>query len=63
MVRILKVKNILEEINTGNKIRIANSYGEEYYPSYAELIRIQEHEVCSISAYDKGILLLEVEAV
>lgn len=61
MVKILKVKNILEEIKTSNKIRVLNEYGEEYYPPYAELIRLQEREVCSIDAYGEDTILLEIK--
>ena len=39
------LKTILEEIKTNTKIRIADNYGQEYYPTYNELIACEDYEV------------------
>lgn len=56
----MKLKDLLENINTSNKIMLSASNGEEFFPSFAGLFRYQEHYIKFIQSYDKGLLLIGI---
>lgn len=56
------LKTILEEIKTNTKIRIADNYGQEYYPTYNELIACEDYEVYSLDAIDKNEIMIGIKS-
>lgn len=58
----MKLKEILEYINTYNNIKIKNiDHGEEFFPPYAELNRYGEYYVTEINAENRFIIAVSIK--
>ncbi|SCJ99031.1 Uncharacterised protein [uncultured Clostridium sp.] len=57
----MKLKELLEYIDTYNKIKIKNG-GEEFYPPYAELNRYGEYYVTGINAENSFVISISISA-
>lgn len=58
----MKLKEILEYINTYNNIKIKNiDNGEEFFPPYAELNRYGEYYVTEINTENRFIIAVSIK--
>lgn len=59
----MKLKELLEYINTYNKIKIRNlDHGEEFFSTYAELNRYGEYYITEINAENSFIITISIKS-
>ena len=59
----MKLKDLLEEIRTWDKIQLSNYDGESFYPTYADVDRYKEYFVTEVNAIDKGVLKISIKPI
>lgn len=57
----MKLKDLLQKIETDNRIMLINSHGEEFYPAYSQLDRYGECFVVDIIARDKEVISINIK--
>lgn len=56
----MKLKYIIEQIKTWDKIQLSDYNGETFYPTYADVDRYKDRFVTEITAVDKGIIRIHI---